>query len=374
MNVQIILDQPPGGLFTNLDVVSGRVVLRLPKASNISSIQVKLEGEANSTLSEEDNTADRNTRSDTEKHRILYKIQKVFPPRGAAEAKAFAVQAGIYEYPFQFKLPFNNQCELNTQHVGVFGYLDGRAHAKSTLPPSFQQSYEAGVFYYVKCTVALPSFFRENPRVATFFNFSPIEPPRPPPDGECYARRQHAFTEDMDRMRKKSGGIGEMFRKNSNQNPASPVSPPVRFTIDARLANPAILTCGAKVPLRILITQQTPRTMSLFLQTLQVEIIGHTLIRAGSIKQTKGTSWVICSVSNLHHEIGKIDDPAGTTVEIPNSFWEGYRLPDSICPGFTTCNITRTYELVATVGLSYGTTQPGLVRIDILLAGINVDC
>jgi hypothetical protein len=54
MNVQIILDPPPGGVYTNLDVVSGKIVLRLVAASKISAVTVKLEGEANSVLQVED--------------------------------------------------------------------------------------------------------------------------------------------------------------------------------------------------------------------------------------------------------------------------------------------------------------------------------
>jgi hypothetical protein len=54
MNVQIILDPPPGGVFTNLDVVSGKIVLRLSAPSKVSAVTVKLEGEANSVLQFDD--------------------------------------------------------------------------------------------------------------------------------------------------------------------------------------------------------------------------------------------------------------------------------------------------------------------------------
>jgi hypothetical protein len=225
---------------------------------------------------------------------------------------------------------------------------------------------EAGCFYYVKCTVSVPSFFRENPRTATFFTFVPIEPPRPSMDGECYARRQHTFTEDameQERWRRKLSGIMRRDTKDSLASPVTSNSPPVRFTLDARIPNPPILTCGASIPLRLLITQQSTRTKPLFLQSLQVEIIGFTRIRASDVRQTKTTSWVITSKSNLHMAIGSIDDPEGKITELDNSFWKNFRLPDSICPSFVTCNIDRRYELAATVGLTYGSTQPGMVSI-----------
>jgi hypothetical protein len=153
------------------------------------------------------------------------------------------------------------------------------------------------------------------------------------------------------------------MRRDSKPSPPPPTSPPVRFTIDARIPNPPVLTCGATVPLRILITQQTARQNPLFVQTLQVEIIASTFIRADNFQETKTTSWVLTSVSNLHLIIGNATDPPGTTTELDKSYWANYRLPDSICPTFNTCNFRRSYELVATLGLTYGSTQPGLVSI-----------
>jgi hypothetical protein len=236
--------------------------------------------------------------------------------------------------------------------------------------------FEAGCFYYVKCTVSVPSFFRENPRSAQFFTFVPIEPPRPSMDGECYARRQHTFTEDaidQERWRRKLSGI---MSRNSRDDPASPATsnfPPVRITIDARIPNPPVLTCGAPVPLRLLVTQQSKRMKALFLQSLQVEIIGFTTIRASDVRQTKTTSWVITSKSNLHQAIGSPDDPEGKITELDNSFWKNFRLPDTICPSFVTCNISRRYELSVTIGLTYGSTQPGMVNLPSLSYFLDIN-
>jgi hypothetical protein len=181
-------------------------------------------------------------------------------------------------------------------------------------------------------------------------------------DGECYARRQHVFSDDLEPKRRKTFS-DLMKRESRTDSQPSPTSPPVRFTIDARIPNPPILTCGAPVPLRVLITQHNPRRNPLYLQTLQIEIVGFTAIRAGNENQSKSTSWVIVSVSNLKLAIGNVGDAVGTTSEIDNTFWSNYRLPDSICPSFATCNLRRSYELVATLGLTYGSTQPGLVSV-----------
>lgn len=51
MSVRIQLDQHNGPYYTNLDFISGRVLLTLPSDATISAINVKLEGESRSRLS-----------------------------------------------------------------------------------------------------------------------------------------------------------------------------------------------------------------------------------------------------------------------------------------------------------------------------------
>lgn len=50
MQASIVLDQPGNVSFTNLDEISGRVVVRCSKSVDISSIVVKLEGESRTRL------------------------------------------------------------------------------------------------------------------------------------------------------------------------------------------------------------------------------------------------------------------------------------------------------------------------------------
>ena len=50
MNASVVLDQPGNVSFTNLDEISGRVVLRCNKSSTIDAILVKLEGESRTRL------------------------------------------------------------------------------------------------------------------------------------------------------------------------------------------------------------------------------------------------------------------------------------------------------------------------------------
>lgn len=50
MQASIVLDQPGNISFTNLDEISGRVVVRCTKSVDISTIVVKLEGESRTRL------------------------------------------------------------------------------------------------------------------------------------------------------------------------------------------------------------------------------------------------------------------------------------------------------------------------------------
>lgn len=56
MRVSLALDHVEGTIFTNLDYVKGRVILMLPSQAPISSIDVKLEGEAQTQVDWYQNT------------------------------------------------------------------------------------------------------------------------------------------------------------------------------------------------------------------------------------------------------------------------------------------------------------------------------
>ena len=50
MQTSIVLDQPGNIAFTNLDEISGKVVLKLTKKIEVDGITVKLEGESRTRL------------------------------------------------------------------------------------------------------------------------------------------------------------------------------------------------------------------------------------------------------------------------------------------------------------------------------------
>ncbi|KAF1993875.1 arrestin [Amniculicola lignicola CBS 123094] len=368
MIVSLSLEHPHTN-YTNLDVISGKVYLRVPNPGHVSSIVVKLEGESRTRLM----AALRPDRPERQRpvlevHKILYRTQVVWPanmlPQDVATSKAsFSLNAGQYEYPFQFKMPINNACVPNTSmatNVNFAGMALEVArpptqHVKQTLPPSLSGfPGEAEIRYYVKVTVNRPQFFKENPRSLSPFTFLPIEPPKPArADGEAYARRQHD---------------GVPAGPAVPAVPAEPTagSTPPRFTVDARLPNPAILTCNKDMPLRILVKNMSPRGKHVYLQMLQIELIGYTKVRAHDVERTESNSWIVASMSNMAIPLGSPSDPIGTEVPINREYWADKTLPNTVAPSFQTCNISRFYELEIRVGLGYGSYEHGSDQLVVL--------
>ncbi|KAF2470922.1 arrestin [Lindgomyces ingoldianus] len=386
MLVSISLEHPHSA-YTNLDVVQGKIYLRVPNPSNVSNIVVKLEGESRTRLL----AAVRPDRPDRQKpvlevHKILYKTQVVWPANqlpeeAVANPKAtYTLNAGQFEYPFQFKIPLNNACQpvnslatnVNFSNMALEVARTPTHHVKQTLPPSLSGfPGEAEIRYYVKVTVNRPSLFKENPRALANLTFLPIEPPRPTQtDGEAYARRQHQFLENPPSVAagKKKGFFDRKDSSSSSSIPSTPSSsgPPPRFIVDARLPNPAILTCNKDLPLRVLLKNMSPRIKNVYLQMLQIELIGYTKVTAHGVERTESNSWIVASFSNMNIPLGNPMDPVGTEVPINPEYWSGKPLPNTICPTFQTCNLQRYYELEVRVGLGYGSYKHGEDQLVVL--------
>ncbi|KAF1954529.1 arrestin [Byssothecium circinans] len=364
MLVQIHLDHPHDH-YTNLDLINGRVLLHVPNPTNVSSIVVKLEGESRTRLM----GAIRPDRPDKQKpvlevHKFLYKTQVLVPANTsmadlAANPKAtFALNAGQFEYPFQFKIPLNMACQQQnslTTNVSFSNVIPEYAktptqHVKATLPPSMNGfPGEAEIRYFVKVTVNRPQFFKENPRASVNFTLLPIEPPRTAQaDGEAYARRTHQFIE---------GSPNAATGKRR-------ITP--RVSVDARLPNPAVLTLNKDVPLRLLIKNMSERSKNIYLQMLQIELIGYTKVRAHEVTRNESNSWILASMSNMAIPIGVITDAVGTEIPINPEYWSDKPIPNTVAPTFQACNISRFYELEVRVGIGYGSYKHGEDQLVVL--------
>ncbi|KAF2736490.1 arrestin [Polyplosphaeria fusca] len=382
MLVSIGLEHPHAH-YTNLDVIQGKVHLRVPNPTNVSSIVVKLEGESRTRLL----TAVRADRPERQRpvlevHKILYKTQVVFPANQPPEQvlanskAAYTINSGTFEYPFQFKIPLNNACQ-QTNSLSTNVQFSNMAlevaktptrHVKQTLPPSLNGfPGEAEIRYYVKVTVNRPQFFKENPRAMANFTFLPIEPPRNQADGEAYARRTHQFLENAASV---AAGKKKNFfdRKDSSSSiPSSPsAATPPRFSVDVRLPNPAVLTCAKDLPLKVLVKNMSERDKNVYLQMLQIELIGYTKVQAHEVQRTESNSWIVASFSNMAIPLGSPSDAIGTEVPINPEYWSDKPLPNTVAPTFQTCNLSRFYELEVRVGLGYGSYEHGRDQMVVL--------
>lgn len=132
-------------------------------------------------------------------------------------------------------------------------------------------------------------------------------------------------------------------------------SPP-SIAVEGRLPDPAIIYCNEPVPLRILITRQNDSPATIFLQLLQIELLGYTGIRALELRRSEVTSWMIMSSSDMRIPLqnstksGKADN----VLEIDATLWNQKTLPNTVTPTFDTCNLSRSYSLDIKVGLSWG--------------------
>ncbi|RDL38955.1 Uncharacterized protein BP5553_03295 [Venustampulla echinocandica] len=371
MSVRIQFDKPHA-FYTNLDFISGRIILSLTSDDAVSAIVAKLEGESRTQLRRPIRPPDNRQPVVIENHKILYKISQVFPEphpaNGQNMGSAFTLRAGKHEYPFRFKIPFNNGCgDPQQQQMAGFGGLGLSGfqqmqyrHVRKTLPPSLTGfPGEAEIRYYVKVTVQRPGIFKENRRSAVGFRFLPIEPPRPPPTtNEVYARRPFGFQTGLASYGKKSS----MFRKSPK--PLSDTAP--TGEIDARLPSPAILTCNEPIPLRLIVKKTNQSAENVFLVSLQVHLHGYTEVRALDVSRTETSTWSLMSANGLSIPIGSPSDPPLKEITVDNNLWDRIPLPNTVAPSFQTCNLARKYELEIRAGLGYGVIgeiQPQIITL-----------
>ena len=264
-------------------------------------------------------------------------------------------------------MPFNNAC-APVNSVMAMGQ-DFNRHIKRPLPPSLSGfPGEAEIRYYVKVTAQRAAFYKENFRAVSMplampidvdffkelnFKFLPLEPPRNPANKrESYARRQHQFAPPSD-SRQKPVSVG-------NTSGLVGGSPPT-ISIDGRLPDPAIVTCNEPLPLRVLVRKLNETSEIVYVQTFQIVLIGYTKIKAHDLERTESSSWVICSLANLQLPLGDSETPANKDMLLDSKIWSSRPLPNTVCPTFETCNLSRYYELEISIGLVYGT--PGNIKV-----------
>ena len=134
--------------------------------------------------------------------------------------------------------------------------------------------------------------------------------------------------------------------------------------MDARLPNPAILTCNEPLPLRVLVQKLGDIEADVYLSMFQIELIGYTHVRAHDLNRTESGSWVIKSLANMNMPLNVPNRKSQTEFKVPSNLWDNIPIPNTVAPSFETCNISRKYELEIRVGLSHamgGNARPELI-------------
>ncbi|KAM5352196.1 hypothetical protein ACJ41O_004919 [Fusarium nematophilum] len=411
MSIRIALDNQPE-FYTNLDFIQGRIVLGLNRPEQIGSIVVKLEGESGTAL-QAPNAFDPDYAPRppggpqrppgsiaTENHKILYKLQQVFPDEYYSTSSnpygAYPLQAGEHEFPFKFKLPINNAC--SDPHAmskiggmsgmggfgggGIFGIggvrvMDGSKqlylrHVTRTLPPSLTgYPMEAEIRYYIKVTIQRPGLLKENWRYQIGLKFLPIEPPRPKlTSQEAFARRPFTFRPRSPQPEKKRSSFfglkgGEDSKSPTTPEPSAEVAPAPSIEISARLPHPTVLTCNQPIPLRLIAKKLNNSPEQVYLVSFQMDLIGRTDVRALELHNQKLNRWVVASNSNLSIPVtASPEDEVGKELVIPDDIWKNMPLPNTVAPSFVTCNLARRYEIEVRLGLSWGKPGKGTVFKD----------
>jgi len=141
-----------------------------------------------------------------------------------------------------------------------------------------------------------------------------------------------------------------------------------KISLDARLPNPAILTCNQDLPLRIFVTRLDASPEPLALLSVNIELIGNTRVRAHDVIRNEYTRWIIVNdlntpagerrllQSNRETSKGALLPPNEMQLVVNANIWRGRPLPPTVAPSFGSCAIGRSYELVIKIGIGYGQT------------------
>ncbi|PSR98941.1 hypothetical protein BD289DRAFT_361692 [Coniella lustricola] len=403
MSIRIALNDAPE-FYTNLDIVSGKVILGISRPESIGAVIVKLEGESKTALSTPDvvpgaypqSTSQRRADKSQvvhENHKVLYKVQQVYPTdSGSSSSPSLQLGPGQYAWDFKFKMPVNNACS-NPNAMAKLGSVTGAGglagpsflgmggiklmdpsrqlfykHVTRTLPPSFTGfPKQAEIRYYIKVTIQRPGIFKENYRHQLGFKFLPIEPPRPPATNqEAYARRPFTFRPKSPGLDgastpslkiKKSGMLGGRSSTRAlsvNGGSSTPELPP-SVELSARLPHPSILTCNKPIPLRIIAKKLVATRAECYLTSIQIELVGSTVVRAQGLTNTEQTRWVVVARHGLAVPLQRSpDDAVGKEIEVDSALWKTKALPNTVMPTFLTCNLKRTYAVELKLGVSWG--------------------
>lgn len=128
---------------------------------------------------------------------------------------------------------------------------------------------------------------------------------------------------------------------------------PLSLQIDIELINGPRLVSRQPIPLLVRLTKLCEDHSAIHLNDFQTTLVETTRVRAKGSTRSVQQSWIVQTVANLRQIVLARDAPSGTVADIPGSVWASYPIPSAIVPSFEICNIKRTYQLKARLGLKF---------------------
>lgn len=367
------------GAFTNNDIVSGHVDLKVYSEMTVSHVEVKLEGVTNTAIYIRRRNGQNNGSNEriTEEHTVLYHTMVVFPPedvRSVSECKEFTLIPGEYQYPFQFQIPMNNDCKDEGNSI----FRRRAHHIQWLLPPSLTGLGEfATVKYFVKATAKRPSLIKSSVRVFSPLDFFPYDTTFPTNGSGSAFRKDfhiknkipHTIVLPDSKGKKmtpqKTPGFFRSLFSHSDPSVATVDPRTMSYTLEVRCGYPACVTRGQPLAMELLLISNSPLETftlvdgessglgELYLRGLDIRLHSMTDVAVRGYSRGKQAE---DRILNLKDKDIKLDfahaepsmDPNGNSfcqLRIPPEVTSEAILPHNISPSFRSCNITRTYQL-----------------------------
>lgn len=102
----------------------------------------------------------------------------------------------------------------------------------------------------------------------------------------------------------------------------------------------------------------------------QIELFGYTQIRAHDLERIESSSWLLTSQANMNMPLGNPVNKTRKEWKLPSRLWEDLPIPNTVCPSFETCNISRRYEVEVRVGLAH--SMAGGVRPELMVLPLRL--
>ena len=348
-NISITLTPPDAAhhVHTNGDKIIGEVKLCGIHALQIDRITISFKGKTKSRVV---TGAGENRRVHIAKG-LLFDYKTVLPLPVVPAPKSSV-------WPFEFEIPW--ECQ-STRQPGLFGpHVDFEHEAGFPLPPTFNSAEKGvgqAVYYYLEVIAhdRHATFFSEK-KSRLYVNFSPSRPTLTPISSPPFARTKPCFrcSKKLDpelMAREEQLTISQKTRRLFSSEPAKPTS---HFSIWSEI--PEQGTVGGAFPISLGLTHDearstAPRTPTVTLSNINVRFTAHTYgrvpyrtFRDPGLKH----NYYAARSHKIYFLNRSCSIPLYEYMDLGAHF-ANMLIPDDLIPEFKTYNVSRRYDLKATV-------------------------